>query len=86
MSGCVLVQLVGMRWVPTLCGEEKEPNLVHTEAHCNQRVGVLSLPLGLPQFLHMPFLTQPPLLLQAGRHRLCTVFSWLVFTQSSCLG
>lgn len=53
---------------------------------CSQRVRVLSLALCLPKFLHIPFLMQPPLLLQVGRHRsLCTVFCWFTFTQISSL-
>lgn len=50
----------------------------------NQSVRALSLALCLPKFLHIPFLVQPPLLLQVGRS-LCTVFCWLIFTQSSSL-
>lgn len=89
----VLVQLVGMRWAEEVCAASSHPcppyvemrkshNLIHTEAHCNQRVGVLSLALCLPEFLHIPFLMQPPLLLQVGRHSMYIVFCWLVLTQS----
>lgn len=92
----LLVLLVGMREAEEVCAagshpcppfEEKKPhNLIHTEAHCNRRVRVLSLALFLPKFLHILFLMQPPLLLQVGRHRsLCTVFCWLIFTQISSL-
>ena len=92
----MLVQLFGMRWAEEVCAASSHPcppyvekrkshNLVHTEAQCNQRVGVFSLALCLLEFLHIPFLMQPPLLLQVGRHRAYIVFWWLVFTQSSSL-